>query len=276
LKCLVLLFILVSSPANRPHMSEENPFLFSRDEEDVAVPASLWAKAMARFARAPPPPPAAPPTIVLANTPHAGAATIVQGFTCYKVVVIALVCVILALGIALVVVSVTNRFADLEAVSNTATSFLTRYAAIQHHYPLAAYFDSYGDETGAADLRTEMTSAKSFARVVGSVDLATLRFDWKLLVNDAHNKLGARMTIALWVQRYDLGTHLMRHVAHSPLVLCGNLTTSTTCEGHLDHPPKDLSVSDDLDTRVLSLALYTGRPVINATTEPVWIVAIIV
>jgi hypothetical protein len=255
-----------------------NPLFAGLDDDSGTssrVPAWL-ATLAAQFGARPPP---AAPTVVFAPPTAAAPAPIVtktKGWSCRAVLIVIFLTAIVVLTGALVWVSVYSGSAEFESAGNTMTSFLTRYAAIQQHHPVLAYFDLYGDEPTASDVRVETTSLKSFARIAGSVDLATQRFDWNLRVNDAHAQLGARMTVALWVQRYDVGTHLMRHTTHSPLILCANLTTSATCAGHIDKPPADLSSSDELDPHVLSLALYDVSHVarVNQTTAPLWIVPI--
>lgn len=251
---------------------ETNPFFASLDVEEgggaATVPISFMNKMQALWAAK-----ATQPTVVVA--PPAPVVT-TKGWSCRALIVFVLVAVIVTLVGALVWASVYGGYANLESTGNTITSFLTRYSAIQNHHPILAHFDTYGDEPSASDLRLETTSLKSFARIAGSVDLASMRFDWNLRVNDAHSLLGSRMTVALWVQRYDVATHLMRHVAHSPLVLCANVTTSGPCVGHLDRPPAELSLSEELDPRLLSLALYDASRVrqVNQTSVPLWIVPV--
>jgi hypothetical protein len=255
-----------------------NPlFAGGLEEEDIGgsqarLPA-LFASLAARFKTRSSPP---PPTVVYAAPPPAVLTTKTKGWSCRAVMIIIFITTIVVLAGVLAWVSIYNGSAEVESAGNKLTSFLTRYAALQQHHPILAHFDTYGDEPSASELRTETASLKSFARIAGSVDLATQRFDWNLRLNDAHAQLGTRMTVALWVQRYDVSTHLMRHTTHSPFILCANISTSTTCAGHMDKPPADLSTSDELDPHVLSLALYDisliGR--INQTTVPLWIVPI--
>jgi hypothetical protein len=258
---------------------ELNPFLVSLDDDDPTsadergtVPVGLWANVMAHLSKKSETPAPAPITIVHSATPAAQSCC-----GCRWILALAAVCVIIGMAIALLVVSLRGSSKELEAIGDEAQSLITRYAALQHHYGIVAQFDMYGDELLASDVRTETESIKSFARITGSVDLATQRFDWNLRVVDAHNTLGGKMTVALWVQRYDTGTHLVKHAAHSPLVLCAGLVASQVCAGHIDRPAAELSASDELDPHILSLAIYNtaqAGAVINRTTEPVWIVTI--
>jgi hypothetical protein len=251
------------------------------DDGGGGTPSRLpawFATLAAQFGARPPP---AAPTIVF-SPPQTAAApppivTKSKGWSCRAVMIIIIITITATLVGVLAWVGVYNGSSEVESAGNKITSFLTRYAALQQHHLVLAYVDMYGDEPSASDVRVETTSLKSFARIAGSVDLATQRFDWSLRVNDAHAQLGARMTIALWVQRYDTTTHLLRHTTHSPLILCANLTTSTTCAGHVDKPPADLTTSDELDPHVLSLALYDVSHVtrVNQTTVPLWILPIV-
>ncbi len=173
-----------------------------------------------------------------------------------------------------VAITANDGWAATQATMTSITSLLARYSAMQQHHRIAAYVDMYGDEPIGEDIRLETASAKSVGRVVGSVDLMSLRFDWDVHITDPHHEFSPRVTLALWVQRYDNATNLMRHVPSSPFVLCANISTTTPCAGHADKPPADLSRDDDNDPRLLSLAIYTNILTPNRTSEPLWLKAI--
>lgn len=262
---------MTSTPAD----SDINPLLFSFDEEPEASKGrflSYFDALRARWAApsavaAPPPPP--PPQVIHVGTPTSTSACSTRAW-----VTICLVLFIVSLVAIGIVITQNNYWAETQAGFLTITSFMTRYAGAQHRHRVAAYFDMYGDEPLAEEVRLETTLSKSVGRIAGSVDLASLRFDWDVRLLDPHHQLGARVTIALWVQQYDNTTHLMRHVPHSPYVLCGNVSTAVPCAGHADKPPAELSRDDDSDPRLLSLAVYTNLLVPNRTSSPAWFTAI--
>lgn len=255
---------------------DRNPLFALNEATEDGAGVNRFAKLFSAFLTRAPPPPSAPAVVFAPPSPPPPPPPAkTKGWSCYAMLIAIVVTTVVVLTGALIWVGVdSSRSATVESLSNEVVSLGTRYARLQQHYPIVAYLDMYGDEPGATELRTETASLKSLARIAGSVDLNRLRFDWNLRVTDAHGLLGARMTIAFWVQSYDAGTHLMRHVVHSPLVLCANITTNTTCAGHVDKPSVDLGAADELDPRVLSLALYDVRHVahVNQTSVPLWIV----
>ncbi len=199
-----------------------------------------------------------------------------KGWSCGALAFIVALVVVILIVMVVVVFSMNGLWSRAERVGNSVASLFTRYAALQQHHTLAAYFDSYGDTVLSEDVRTETIGGpKSFSRIAGSVDFATMRLDWDVQVIDAHNALGGpTMTLALWVQEYDQknATHLLKHVTHSPLVLCRNVSVTSACTGSLDHPALDTTIGLERDPRVRTIAIYRANGA--DLTAPVWIVPV--
>ncbi len=253
-----------------------NPLMSGLNGEDQTTTRKLFARFMSFIRRpaeenrrpdnpfampfaAPPP----PPSVQVTNT---------KGWSNGAMAIIVVIMVVVMFVVVIVAVTEGNGWAKVEKLGTTATSLFTRYAALQQHRPIAAYFDAYGDTISSESVRTETaTGPKSFARITGSVDLASMRLDWSIQVVDSHIQLDDTMTVVLWVQKFDPTTHLMVHVPHSPLKLCSNVQTSKTCSGSMDHPAVELSTSES-DPRVFSLAIYKGA--IVDYVSPLWVIPV--